>query len=80
MCWWWGTWPRTCSATRKGKGTLRKRSFPSLEAYLVYFEIVFFPAEALESPLEPQGLLLLESVVTVEQGRNVGVAEYTQRD
>lgn len=76
MCWWWATRSRARSAVRKGDGTLRQRSFPSLEARLDYFGIVF-SSQALESPLEPQGLLLVESIVTVVQGRGVGAAEYT---
>lgn len=62
--------------SQKGNGTLRQRNFPSLEACLDYLGIVF-SSQSIRKPLEPQGLLLLESLVTVVQGRDVGAAEYT---
>lgn len=70
---------RACSAARRDNGTLRQRSFLSLEACLDCFGISF-QAKALENPLEPRGLLLLQSIVTAVQGRDMGAAAYTRRD
>lgn len=65
--------------SQKGNGTFRQRNFPSLEACLDYLGIVF-SSQSIRKPLEPQGLLLLESLVTVVQRRDVGAAEYTWRN